>query len=133
MPVLYAWVMTYQSGFQSRQLLITSLITLWGIRLTFNFARKGGYSWKFWEGEEDYRWAVLRRNPIFANPIVWFIFNLTFISFYQCYLIMGFTVPMILTFQDKPSPLGPVDYFASALVLGFLLLETYADEQQWAF
>lgn len=31
------------------------LVNLWGIRLTLNFARKGGYSWKFWEGEEDYR------------------------------------------------------------------------------
>ncbi len=33
------------------------LILLWGARLTFNFARKGGYS-----GTEDYRWPVLRAS-----------------------------------------------------------------------
>ena len=33
-----------------------ALVTLWGARLTFNFARKGGYA----PGGEDYRWAVLR-------------------------------------------------------------------------
>jgi len=55
MPMLYSWIMVYMSGFNSRLLLATSLITLWGGRLTFNFAKKGGYSWKFWEGEEDYR------------------------------------------------------------------------------
>jgi steroid 5-alpha reductase family enzyme len=41
------------------------LITVWGARLTFNFARKGGYSWKFWSGEEDYRWEEVRKNPLF--------------------------------------------------------------------
>jgi len=33
-----------------------ALVILWGARLTFNFARKGGYA----RGGEDYRWAVLR-------------------------------------------------------------------------
>ena len=59
--------MAYMSGFAPRQTLAASLVTVWGIRLTFNFARKGGYSWKFWEGEEDYRWAIVRRNPIFKS------------------------------------------------------------------
>ena len=55
------------SGFAPRQTLAASLVTVWGIRLTFNFARKGGYSWKFWEGEEDYRWAIVRKNPLFKS------------------------------------------------------------------
>lgn len=60
MPGLYAWTMVYLSGFAPRQLLAASLITLWSIRLTYNFGRKGGYTWKFWLGEEDYRWAIVR-------------------------------------------------------------------------
>ena len=34
---------------------MTVLATLWGIRLTFNYALKGGY----WVGGEDYRWIYL--------------------------------------------------------------------------
>ena len=34
-----------------RLLLIAALVTIWGARLTFNFWRKGGYSWT----NEDYR------------------------------------------------------------------------------
>jgi len=133
MPGIYAWTTAYKGGFSERQLLMAGLVTLWGLRLTFNFARKGGYTWPPWGGEEDYRWPVLRKNPLFANPIVWFLFNLFFISLYQSYLIMGFTLPMVLTVEENPAPLGLVDYLATALLLGFLILETLADEQQWAF
>jgi steroid 5-alpha reductase family enzyme len=80
--MVYVWVAAFAGGLNDRQVLMASLVSLWGIRLTFNFARKGGYSWRFWEGEEDYRWAELRKNPVFANSFVWFIFNLSFISGY---------------------------------------------------
>lgn len=103
MPPIYAWAVVVFTGAHPRQILVASLITVWGARLTYNFARKGGYSWKFWDGEEDYRWAVLRKKPGFSNPIVWFIFNLGFISFYQSFLIAGFaTLPMIISISDKP-------------------------------
>jgi steroid 5-alpha reductase family enzyme len=128
MPGLYAWVMAYLSGFEPRQTLAASLITVWGARLTFNFARKGGYSWKFWSGEEDYRWEEVRKNPLFKSKIVWFLFNLFFISLYQTYLIMGFTVPIVLTFDSKAPPLGKWDLLATVLILGFWLFETIADE-----
>lgn len=105
------------------------LVTLWGVRLTFNFARKGAYSWKFWEGEEDYRWAVLRKNPLFASKVVWQLFNLSFISFYQTFLIMSFTLPMLLAISAKPKPLESLDYAAAGLVLFFIIFETIADEQ----
>ncbi|KAI8050577.1 hypothetical protein BDF22DRAFT_695679 [Syncephalis plumigaleata] len=41
-----------------RLTLITLLVTLWGARLTFNYWRKGGYTW----GEEDYRWRVVKAD-----------------------------------------------------------------------
>ena len=51
------------------------LVTAWGARLTFNFARKGGYT-----GMEDYRWAVLRGR---MKPWQFQLFNLFFIVLYQ--------------------------------------------------
>lgn len=37
---------------------MSTCITLWGLRLSFNFARKGGYNLS----EEDYRWKILKNN-----------------------------------------------------------------------
>ena len=128
MPMLYSWVMVFMSGFNSRILLATGLITLWGSRLTYNFAKKGGYSLKFWEGEEDYRWAHVRKIPFLTNPISWFLFNLFFISLYQSYLIMGFTLPLVLSIGNN-NTLGLIDWVAAILFLGFLTLETVADRQ----
>jgi steroid 5-alpha reductase family enzyme len=52
LPTVYAWCFfytaySYNHNWQ-RVLLMTSLITLWGIRLTYNYWRKGGYN----KGEE---------------------------------------------------------------------------------
>ena len=41
---------------------------------------------------------------------------------------MGFTVPILLTFDDKAPAIGQLDYIASGLVLFFLIFETIADE-----
>ena len=62
LPIAYTWVIAAYSKFNIRCSVIAVLVTLWGLRLTFNFARKGAYSIKFWSGEEDYRWQVLRQN-----------------------------------------------------------------------
>ena len=60
LPIAYTWVVTVKAGFNVRLLVIAIIVTFWGVRLTFNFARKGAYSIKFWTGVEDYRWVVLR-------------------------------------------------------------------------
>lgn len=133
MPMIYSWTVVALSGYSSRGVLMAVLVTIWGVRLTYNFGRKGGYSWRFWTGEEDYRWAVLRQNPLLASPVGWFLFNLFFISFYQTFLILGFTLPMILIVEETPSPLVSLDHVAAFLMLSFILLESLADNQQWAF
>lgn len=111
--------------------LIAVLISVWGARLTFNFARRGGYSWKFWTGEEDYRWAVLRAKPEFQAPWKWFLFNLFFISYYQMGLVLLIVFPMI-----KASSGGELfwgDYLLAGLVLFFVVIEFIADQQQFDF
>lgn len=132
LPIAYTWVIAFRGGLQTRLVVMAVLATLWGIRLTFNFARKGAYRLKFWEGEEDYRWAVLRAKKEFQPHWKWMIFNLFFISIYQNALVLMTTFPaLVLMGVDKP--FGLVDGLVSALMLGFIVYETIADEQQWAF
>ena len=108
------------------------LVTLWGIRLTINFARKGAYKLKFWEGVEDYRWAVVRSGPAFKKRWTWMLFDLGFISIYQNALVLMTTFPALVAMRSD-QPFGWVDGIATTLMLGFIVLETIADEQQWRF
>ncbi|MBR4564351.1 MAG: DUF1295 domain-containing protein [Paludibacteraceae bacterium] len=132
LPIVYVWIIAAKGGMSPRLLLMAVLVTIWGARLTFNFGRKGAYSLKFWEGEEDYRWKVLRQKKEFQPRWKWALFNLLFISTYQNVLVLMTTFPaLVLMNVDKP--LGVMDGVAAALMLGFIIYETIADEQQWRF
>lgn len=132
-PLGYTWYMAYASGWNERLVLMAALVTAWGLRLTYNFSRRGGYSWKFWSGEEDYRWAELRKMPLFARKGAFSLFNLFFISYYQMALILLFTLPTAVAWQGADTPLGWPDYLVAVLLLGFLVMETVADNQHYAF
>ena len=132
LPIAYTWVIAARGGMSPRLVVMAVLATLWGIRLTFNFARKGAYRLKFWEGEEDYRWAVLRAKKEFQPRWKWMLFNLFFISIYQNALVLMTTFPA-LVLMNVDVPFGWVDCLAATLMLGFIVYETVADEQQWAF
>lgn len=132
-PVVFVWTMTLEGGVQPRMLLMALLATIWGIRLTFNFSRRGGYSWRFWEGDEDYRWEVLRKNPLLDGPLRWGLFNLVFISFYQLGLLLLITLPVLVTMQESSVALGLADIVVSVLFIGLVAFEAVADQQQWDF
>lgn len=132
LPIVYTWVIAARGGMSARLVVMAVLATLWGVRLTFNFARKGAYKLKFWEGEEDYRWSVLRARKEFQPRWKWMLFNLFFISIYQNALVLMTTFPA-LVLMNVEVPFGWVDGIAAALMLGFIIYETVADEQQWAF
>ena len=83
LPIAYVWVIAAMGQFRWRLIIIAVIVTLWGARLTYNFAKKGAYSIKFWSGEEDYRWVYLRKQKGFQNKFVWGIFDLLFISIFQ--------------------------------------------------
>ncbi len=130
-PIAYVWIVTVQSGFELRLALMALLVTAWGFRLSYNFSRRGGYSWKFWTGEEDYRWAVVKAKPEFAAKWRWLVFNLLFISFYQMGLILLFTLPAVRSMDGLP--LGWADYLLAALIIALIVVETLADQQQWNY
>ena len=132
LPIAYTWIIAVSGGMAPRLVVMAVLATLWGIRLTFNFARKGAYSIRFWEGVEDYRWQVVRSLPVFKKRWAWMLFNLGFISIYQNALVLMTTFPALVSMKSDV-PFGWTDGIAACLMFGFIVWETVADEQQWAF
>ena len=133
LPIIYVWVVADHGDYTPRLLLMAMLVTAWGVRLTYNFSRHGAYRLKFWSGHEDYRWQVLRDKPEFKPAWKWTLFNLGFISGYQNALILMMTLPTLVAMQFSETPLGPLDYIATTLILALLVYETIADNQQWRF
>ena len=131
-PAPYAWIIAYQADFEPRIVLMACLVTFWAIRLTYNFARRGGYSWKFWTGEEDYRWAILRAKPEFQAPWKWISFNFFFVSGYQMALILLFTLPALKAMESKVA-LGMYDYILAIIFIAFVIMEYIADNQQYNY
>jgi len=127
-PVVYTWIFAgfamVQSEFPGRIALMAVLVTLWGARLTFNFARKGGYN-----GVEDYRWAILRQR---MRPWQFQLFNLVFIIGFQMALLVLITFPANFVL-DHPAPLNVWDVVVAVVFLAALTGETVADQQQWNF
>jgi len=132
-PIVYVGIIASYGDYSPRLVLMTSLVAIWGIRLTYNFSRTGAFSIKFWEGEEDYRWQILREKPEFQARWKWTLFNLFFISGYQNILILLFCLPALVALQFNNTPLGLLDYMAAGLMLFFIIYETIADEQHYKF
>lgn len=133
LPIVYVWIVAYYGDFAPRLILMALLVTFWGVRLTTNFALKGAYQWRFWTGEEDYRWQVLRSKDEFKPRWKWMLFNLLFISLYQNFLILLFTLPTLIALHFVATPLGWIDVVAAVLVFGFIVFEMIADIQHWRF
>ncbi len=133
-PIFIVWYFTLSSNFNNRMTIMSILVTIWGLRLTYNFSRRGGYSIYFWKGEEDYRWKEVRKSlTLFKSNFNWSLFNLLFISFYQMGLIFLFSLPILSAWQGSNYPLNIYDYIISFLMLVFIFLETIADQQQYNF
>lgn len=141
-PWVYCWVIYYhhqsgtsggEGGGPSRLLVLSSLVTLWGLRLTFNFWRRGGYG-NLITHEEDYRWEHVRKTLV-PNKYLFVVFNFLFIAFYQNFLLMLIAVPAYWVgksgndFDMK----NPLDLGLVMIFIGLLITETITDEQQWRF
>jgi len=132
MPLVYSFIALM--AFPSPRLWIMSLlVSIWGVRLSFNFYRKGGYNIIPWKGEEDYRWKVLRQHPALKGRLRFGLFNLFFISFYQHFLILLFSSPLLLAAKNQTGNLTFPDIIAAFLMLVFIVIETIADNQLFTF
>ena len=131
-PVVYAWFLTARAGGDMRMVLMSICATVWGVRLTYNFSRHGGYSWKFWTGHEDYRWEQVRKMPEFNTPLKWRLFHFGFICLYQNALLLAIALPILMATPGH-NTLGGWDFLLALIFLGLVALETVADQQQWEF
>ncbi len=133
LPIIYVWVVAHYGSYTPRLIVMAGLVTVWGLRLTYNFSRHGAFTIRFWEGKEDYRWAVLRAKPEFQPKWKWTLFNLFFICGYQQLLILLFTLPMIVALQFNDTPMAIWDAVIAIVMLFFIVYETVADNQHWKF
>lgn len=129
-PVVYAWIFAIGAGFTDPRLdVMAGLVTLWGARLTFNFARKGGYA-GIGGDHEDYRWAVLRAR---MSSVEFQFFNAFFIVLFQNAVLVLIALPAYTAYEHRGTPFGALDTVLTVLFLIFLAGETTADQQQWKF
>ena len=123
-PWVYCWYVCFMFPSSARVVLMTALATAWGIRLTHNFAIKGGYA-----GGEDYRWAVVRHwYPGWRYECV----HIVFVCGFQQLLLLAIAAPVVAAAQSQ-TPLNAGDALAALVFVGALVLETVADRQQFAF
>ena len=132
LPPVYmlVWLRDYHSN--PRFIAVLILILLWGIRLTANFAIKGGYAFSLKSGfsGEDYRWEVLRGR--IKNRLLFELFNLVFISSFQLALIFMFTLPVYFYGQIE-GPFSGTEILLCILHLGLLGCELWSDLLQLRF
>ena len=134
MPIVYSFITLINFPSTSeRIMLMTVLVSIWSCRLSFNFYRKGGYNIIPWKGEEDYRWRILQQHPALKKGVRFSLFNLIFISFYQQFLIMLFSTPLLVAAKYNNISMNQLDYVAAFFMSLFILTETIADNQLYFF
>ena len=126
LPVAFVWFFACRGGFTVPLCITVVLVSIWGARLTFNFARKGGYT-----GLEDYRWIVLRKK--INNPFLWQLFSLFFIGTFQLGLFVLFTWPVFSLTSIEAAIPSALTWAFAALGLLLICFETIADQMQWNF
>ena len=111
--VIFAWVAFFLTpeGYLGRKLLLTALVTLWGLRLTIYILVRN------WGKPEDFRYQAWRKQH--GKKWWWY-------SFFQVFLLQGVLLTIIaaplLAAQISPVParLGVLDYIAILLwAIGF--------------
>ncbi|KAH9481685.1 hypothetical protein JR316_0006212 [Psilocybe cubensis] len=113
--------------FSPRALLMLTLITIWMFRLSYNTYRRGLFNLQ----DEDYRWAVLRKQ---LPPWLFQVTNLTFISGIQNVLLLLLGLPTYVASVLQPhTSLTTVDYQLTLIAFAILICEFTADNQQFAF
>lgn len=104
----------------ARQALLAACITVYGVRLTYNWARG-------WTGldHEDWRYVDLRRQtgPLFQAV------NFLGIMLFPTVLVYLGCVPMIPALVDGAAPLNLWDVAGAVVVLGGTAMEGIADNQ----
>lgn len=119
------WAATAIAGIApARQWLVFSLVLLWAVRLTWNWA-------SHWSGleHEDWRYGPLREK---AGP---FAIVVDFVAIHLLPTLQVFAgcLPLYAAMHLGVAPLGWLDWVAAAVTLGAISIETIADIQLHRF
>lgn len=118
---------TVATDFSPRALLMFGLVFIWMCRLSYNTYRRGLFSLT----DEDYRWAVLRKQ---LSPFLFQVTNLTFIAATQNVLLLLLGLPTMSASTLQPhTGLALSDIALGSLALAVLALEFTSDNQQYSF
>ena len=126
-PPVYCLIVAANSDFGSPRINIMTLLAVaWGVRLTFNFARRGGFR----AGGEDYRWEAVRER---LGPVKFQFLNATFVAPGQMLVVWLFTSPVHQAWAGGDQALNCLDVLAIALFLVLLVIEAMNDQHMWSF
>jgi steroid 5-alpha reductase family enzyme len=126
LPAYVVWFAGRARFADARLDLMAVLAIAWGARLTYNFARKGGYR----RGGEDYRWPALHKK---IGEFRFQLLNATFIAPVQNAILLGLALPAWVALRHAGTPLNWIDGLAVGGFALFFTGEVIADQQQWRF
>jgi steroid 5-alpha reductase family enzyme len=124
--VIFAWVsfVLTPQGFFIRKLLLSLLVTIWGLRLTLHILTRN------WGKPEDFRYQVWRKEA----GISWWWRSLFKVFILQGALLLVIAIPLLSAqFNSLPSHLTWVDYTAIPLWLVGFFFEVVGDWQLTRF
>ncbi len=125
-PAVYCLIVASNLDFRDvRVNVMSALVVLWAIRLTFNLALKGGYK----VGSEDYKLVYLKER---IRPLEFQLLNVISIPI-QMALLWLLAAPIHQAWVYSGQPLNWLDYLAAVLFLVLLGFESIADAQMWRF
>jgi steroid 5-alpha reductase family enzyme len=119
------WAATAIPGIApARQWLVFVLVSLWAVRLTWNWA-------SHWSGmqHEDWRYGPLREK---AGPFA-IVVDLFGIHMFPTLQVFAGCLPLYAATHLGAAPLGWLDWLAAAITLGAITIETLADLQLHRF
>lgn len=108
----------------ARRILVCALVIVWGVRLTYNWARG-------WQGmhHEDWRYVDLRRT---TGRAYWLVSLVGLHMFPTVAVYLG-CLPLYHALTTGTQPLNALDILAAGVTLGATVIEAVADEQLRAF
>ena len=111
--------------FDSQYLLfMLALVTIWGLRITFNFGRKGGLAYE----AEDYRWTHIKKQ--IGNRVAIHLMSFFYNQLFQGLFLFTLVLPITVTPHRQ---LTSYEFIVAGLILVSIVFESVADNQQWAF
>ena len=116
----YALVASSGNEVFTRQVVVVTLVFIWGVRLTYNWARQ-------WRGlgHEDWRYANMREK---SKRLFWIV-ELSGIEMMPTIIVFLGCLSLYPALSTGTSPLGVLDWIAIVVTSGAIIIEATADQQ----